>query len=115
RELPGGGVISGTPAEQAVAEMAEETGIKLAPERFRPHQVRQVLATLLAHRQHVFTVELTADEIAFARENPGPHGIVEDSERTYVEVRTYGEILASELVDWSTLGVLAAVFTAPER
>ena len=115
RELPGGGVVGGTPAEQAVAEMAEETGMRLAPERFRPHQVRQALATLLAHRQHVFTVGLTADEIAFARENPGPYGIVEDSERTYVEVRTYGEILTSELVDWSTLGVLAAVFTAPER
>jgi ADP-ribose pyrophosphatase YjhB (NUDIX family) len=115
RELPGGGVVSGTPAEQAVAEMAEETGIKLAAERFRPHQVRQTLATLLAHRQHVFTVELTTGEITLARENPGPHGVLEDSERTYVEVRTYGEILTSELVDWSTLGVLAAVFTAPER
>jgi len=115
RELPGGGVIGGTPAEQAVHELAEETGMSVAADRFRPHQVRQTVATLLAHRLHVFTVELTTDEIAYARGNPGPYGVVEDSERTYVEVRTYGEILTSELVDWTTLGVLAAVFTAPGR
>jgi hypothetical protein len=30
-----------------------------------------------------------------------------------VEVRTYSEILADGLTDWTTLGVLSAVFTAP--
>jgi 8-oxo-dGTP pyrophosphatase MutT (NUDIX family) len=115
RELPGGGVLDGTPLDQGVREMAEETGMTIAADRFRPHQVRQAVATLLAHRQHVFTVELTADEVAFARENPGPHGVAADSERTYVEVRTYGEILTNELVDWTTVGMLSAVFTAPER
>jgi 8-oxo-dGTP pyrophosphatase MutT (NUDIX family) len=113
RELPGGGVVDGTPAAQAVHEMAEETGIEIAPERLRPSQVRQAVATLSAHRLHVFTVELTAEEIAQARENPGPHGILADSERTFVEVRTYGEIMTDGRTDWTTLGVLGAVFSAP--
>jgi hypothetical protein len=72
-----------------------------------------VVATLSAHRLHVFTVELTAEEIAKARENPGPHGILADSERTFVEVRTYEEILTNGLTDWTTLGVLSVVFSAP--
>jgi 8-oxo-dGTP pyrophosphatase MutT (NUDIX family) len=110
-ELPGGGVLDGTPAGQAIHELAEETGLNVEPERLRPNQVRQALGTLSAHRVHVFSVELTAEEIAHARRNPGPYGIAEDSERTFVEVLTYHEILTSGLVDWTTLGMLAAVFT----
>lgn len=112
-ELPGGGVLAGTAVDQAVHEMAEETGIHVDAERLRPNQVRQVAATLCAHRLHVFTLELTAEEIAYARANPGPYGVSEDSERTFVEVRTYQEILADDLVDWATIGVLGAVFSAP--
>jgi 8-oxo-dGTP pyrophosphatase MutT (NUDIX family) len=115
RELPGGGVLSGAPIDQAVHEMAEETGLSIAADRLWPSQVRQSVATLSAHRVHVFSVELTDEEIAQARENPGPHGVEEDSERTFVEIRTYGEILTDGLVDWTTLGVLSVVFSAPER
>ncbi|CAM3684435.1 nucleoside 2-deoxyribosyltransferase domain-containing protein [Kibdelosporangium persicum] len=114
-ELPGGGVVQGDPATQAVHELAEETGLRVAPERLRRDQVRQVIATLSAHRVHVFCVELTDGEIAQARANPGPHGVAEDSERTFVEVRTYGEILDNGRADWATLGVLAAAFTGPGR
>jgi 8-oxo-dGTP pyrophosphatase MutT (NUDIX family) len=113
RELPGGGVLDGTPASQAIHELAEETGLRITPDRLKQNQVRQPLATLAAHRLHVFTVELTTEEITQARENPGPHGVAADSERTFVEVRTYSEILADGLTDWTTLGVLSAVFTAP--
>ncbi|MFC0115939.1 nucleoside 2-deoxyribosyltransferase domain-containing protein [Kibdelosporangium aridum] len=112
-ELPGGGVMQGEPVTQAVHELAEETGLRIATERLRQSQVRQVIATLSAHRVHVFSVLLTDAEIVQLRENPGPHGVLEDSERTFVEVRTYGEILDNGHADWATLGVLAAVFTAP--
>nr|WP_042184377.1 nucleoside 2-deoxyribosyltransferase domain-containing protein [Kibdelosporangium sp. MJ126-NF4] len=112
RELPGGGVLRGEPVAQAVHELAEETGLAVTPERLRKSQVRQVIATLSAHRVHVFCVELTENEIAQVRDNPGPHGVAEDSERTFVEVRTYGEILDNGHADWATLGVLASVFTA---
>jgi 8-oxo-dGTP pyrophosphatase MutT (NUDIX family) len=112
-ELPGGGVVKGEPVTQAVDELVEETGLLIGPERLRQSQVRQVIATLSAHRVHVFSVELTDNEIAQVRRNPGPHGVLEDSERTFVEVRTYGEILDNGHADWATLGVLAAVFTVP--
>jgi 8-oxo-dGTP pyrophosphatase MutT (NUDIX family) len=110
RELPGGGVLDGEPATHAAHELAEETGLRIAPERLRLSQVRQVAATLFAHRTHVFTVELTEDEVATARAEPGPFGVPEDSERTFVEVRTYGEILDGDYTDWTTVGILAAVF-----
>jgi ADP-ribose pyrophosphatase YjhB (NUDIX family) len=116
RELPGGGVLNGSlPVAQAQSEMAEETGLHIAPDRLRLRQVRQSMATLSAHRMHVFSVELTTEEIARARENPGPYGLDEDSERTFVEVLTYAEILTNGQADWATLGVLSAVFTAPEQ
>jgi ADP-ribose pyrophosphatase YjhB (NUDIX family) len=112
-ELPGGGIISGEPVDQAGHELQEETGLRVAPERLVESQVRQVVATLSAHRVHVFTVELTDDEISQIRQNPGPHGVLEDSERTFAEVRTYGEILDHGYADWVTVGVLAKIFTAP--
>ncbi len=115
RELPGGGVLHGEPVDQAAHELAEETGLQVGADRLCAGQVRQAIATLSAHRVHVFTVELTADEIASARENPGPHGIAEDSERTFVEIRSYSDILGEQLVDWVTVGVLAAAFTGPAR
>ncbi|MET0233031.1 MAG: nucleoside 2-deoxyribosyltransferase domain-containing protein [Kibdelosporangium sp.] len=111
-ELPGGGVLQGEPIDQAAHELHEETGLRVARERLVPGQVRQVLATLSTHRVHVFTVELTEDELAGVRANPGPFGVLEDSERTFVEVRTYSEILGSGDVDWAVVGVLASVFTA---
>jgi hypothetical protein len=106
-------VPGGDPGAQAVHELAEETGLLVAPERLRESQVRQAVATLSAHRVHVFRVELSEAEIAWAKANPGPHGVAADSERTFVEVCTYGEILDNGHTDWVTLGVLAAVFTAP--
>jgi ADP-ribose pyrophosphatase YjhB (NUDIX family) len=112
-ELPGGGVLSGEPVDQAGHELQEETGLRIAPERLVAGQVRQVIATLSAHRLHVFTVELTEDEIDQVRANPGPYGVLEDSERTFVEVRTYGEILDHGYADWATVGVLSKVFTEP--
>ncbi|MBP2321611.1 8-oxo-dGTP pyrophosphatase MutT (NUDIX family) [Kibdelosporangium banguiense] len=113
RELPGGGILGGEPIDQAVHELQEETGLQVAPERLVSGQVRQVLATLSAHRLHVFVLELTEDEIAGVRADPGPFGVLADSERTFVEVRTYAEILEGGYVDWATVGILAKVFTAP--
>ena len=40
-------------------------------------------------------------------------GLAADGERTTVEVRPYGEILADELVDWTTLGQIAAIVNEP--
>jgi len=54
-------------------------------------------------------VELRREEMARARkmERDGTtHGVVADTELTYVEVRTLGEIVRERLVDWSNIGMI---------
>ncbi|MDL4821283.1 hypothetical protein [Actinomadura opuntiae] len=112
-ELPGGsspaaGTEATRPLAQAVDEVAEETGLRVDPSRFRAHGSRQVAATVSAHHAHLFSVEITDDELAWLRaRRDRPHGVEADSERTWVEIATYGEIRAARLVDWATLGMLA--------
>ena len=110
RELPGG---SGSSSLDASTEVAQETGLVLDASRVRAHGSRQLAATLAAHHAHVYSAELTADELALLRDDPGPHGVAGDGERTYVEVTTYGDLLRSGSVDWATLGMLAAVLDGP--
>jgi 8-oxo-dGTP pyrophosphatase MutT (NUDIX family) len=105
RELPGGSG-AGTPLELAVAELAEETGLHVDPGRLRAIGARQQAATLAAHKQHVFAVELAADELGRLLETPGPHGNDGDSERTYVEVWRIADLLTGAEVDWTTLGAI---------
>jgi 8-oxo-dGTP pyrophosphatase MutT (NUDIX family) len=104
RELPGGSG-PGTPLECAVAELDEETGLRVDPARLRPVGTRQQVATLAAHRQHAFAVELAAGELDRVLADPGPHG-AGGSERTYVEVWRVGDLLAGTGVDWTTIGTI---------
>ncbi|MFI0445330.1 nucleoside 2-deoxyribosyltransferase domain-containing protein [Actinomadura sp. 6N118] len=106
-ELPGGAGPA-DPLVRAVQEVAEETGLRLAAGRLRPHGDRQVNATMSAHRAHLFSAEITEEEIALLRA-AGPGGVAADSERTYVEIATFGEILRDRLVDWGTVGMIAQV------
>jgi 8-oxo-dGTP pyrophosphatase MutT (NUDIX family) len=114
-DLPGadlsGADLSGAgpdPLAQAVEEVAEETGLRVDAARLRAHGSRQVAATVSAHHAHLFSAEITDDELAWLRtQKDRPHGVDRDSERTWVEIATYGEIRAARLVDWATLGMLA--------
>jgi 8-oxo-dGTP pyrophosphatase MutT (NUDIX family) len=110
RELPGGsGLTGGDPINQAVAEFTEETGFTIDPTRIRVHAARQPVATLAAHRQHAFSVELTEHEIDQLCADTRVHGLAGDTERTYVEVHRFGELLAGREVDWTTLGILTEI------
>ncbi len=111
-EIPGGSSFKpkGNPLELAAAECEEETGLSVDPTRVSFHNVRQLVATLSAHKAHVFSVEITSEEVAALEEQKGiPHGVLEDTERTYVEVTTLGEILKQNKVDWSMLGMILSV------
>ncbi|WP_051368026.1 NUDIX domain-containing protein [Hamadaea tsunoensis] len=113
-ELPGGSHPgSASPVEAAQAELAEETGLRVDVGRLRRHGVRQPVGALTAHRQHLFSVELTEEELDGVRTPGRTFGLAADGERTTVEVRPYGEILADELVDWTTLGQIAAIVNEP--
>jgi ADP-ribose pyrophosphatase YjhB (NUDIX family) len=110
-ELPGGSSfkVNRVPTEVASEEMKEETGPEIEPSRFRLINTRQVGATVSSHRAYVFGVELTDEEIEKARvmDREGTrHGVIEDTEITYVEVRKIDDILSERLVDWSNVGMI---------
>jgi 8-oxo-dGTP pyrophosphatase MutT (NUDIX family) len=112
RELPGGSG-PGTPLEQAVAEVREETGLDLAPERLRAHGSRQQAGALATQHGYLFSAELTAAELARVRDAAGvAYGLADAGERTFVEVTTYRRLLAGDAVDWATLGQVAQVLDA---
>lgn len=107
-ELPGGSHPEPKdPVELAAAEFAEETGLAVAPERLVPHRSRQVAATVTAHRQFVFSVELTEEEVDRVRRTGGVHG--EGSEITYPKVLRVSDLIADGGADWATLGAIAEV------
>ena len=119
-ELPGGSSFKEhlVPTQVASEELAEETGIKITPKRFRLVSTRQVGATISSHRAYVFAVELTEEEMAQAKkmdQDGTRHGVLEDTEITYVEVRTLDEILTERLVDWSNVGMIMETLHSLEK
>jgi len=110
-ELPGGSSTEPVDErQQAVDEVGEETGLALDPRRLRAHGSRQVAGTLSAHHAHVFSAELTERELADLRAGQAtPHGMPDSSERTWIEIRRYADVLEERLVDWATLGMITQV------
>lgn len=106
-ELPSGSGDAGDALNQAIAETEEETGLAIDVRRIRAHDSRQIAATMSAHHAHLFTAELTSDELARLHATQAtPHG-AGGTERTWTEVTTFGEIRKNRLVDWATLGMIA--------
>lgn len=111
-ELPSGSSFDASlePAGVAVEEVHEETGLRVDADRLRPVASRQVAATLLGHHASLFAVDLRDDEMEWLIAHQGTQRGSYGGERTHVEVRRVGDLLASDEVDWSTLGmILAAV------
>ncbi len=110
-ELPGGSSKNPekTPAEIAIDEFHEETGLKLDPKYLTPVESRQLAATLSAHRAHVFTYQLDDDEYqALLEQTNQTHGESDDTELTYLEIHSLDDILYGDEIelDWSNLGML---------
>ncbi|MFC3492533.1 nucleoside 2-deoxyribosyltransferase domain-containing protein [Glycomyces rhizosphaerae] len=112
-ELPGGSGDEPDVAVQALEEVREETGLRLGIDRMRFVGARQVAATVSAHRSHLFAAELTADELDWLRAHQGTANGVGETERTWVEITTFGDMLDGALVDWSTLGMVARALNRP--
>ncbi len=113
-EVPGGSSFKPVtdPYSLAAEECLQETGLELDPQCFVLHSERQLLATMSAHRAHVFAAELTDEQVEFLRtqqEQGIVHGVATDTERTYVSLTTLDEIRQEELVDSSILGMLLDV------
>lgn len=110
-ELPGGSSFKPDedPFEVAAHELEEEVGIKVDPSRIKSLTSRQMAATISSHQAVLYVIELEADEVEAARKaekSASVFGVAEDTEQTYIEVKTLRELLASKEVDWSTLGMI---------
>jgi 8-oxo-dGTP pyrophosphatase MutT (NUDIX family) len=107
RELPSGSGAESDARAQAAAELVEETGFTINPDRLRGHGSRQAAATLAAHHVHLFSASISEDELEWLRARR--HEVQGDGhgqERTWIEITTFGEIRRSRSVDWTTLGLL---------
>lgn len=117
REIPGGS--SWKPGDDPFVtmthELEEETGLgaksgfDINPKRLRKIGSRQLCGTLSAHQAHVFACELNEAEMDFMKKQQAEntvHGVLEDTERTYVEIHRLGDLLKSDRndLDWSMLG-----------
>jgi 8-oxo-dGTP pyrophosphatase MutT (NUDIX family) len=111
-ELPGGSSHDSSEDTQAVIahEIEEETGLKIDPKRFIKQDSRQQMATFAAQVATLFSAELNSEELAKLKADAGNvHGVLEETERTYVEVWTLSDIKEKQLVDWVTLGMILSV------
>ena len=110
-ELPGGSSVEDDAESDniyvAKQEVFEETGINIDYERFKLINTRQCLATLSAHNLTAFEVELTKEEFNIIKNNENSiHGLLDDSELTYLTIKPLTEILDNSLVDWTNLGII---------
>lgn len=109
-ELPGGSSWKPEdPKKTASDELREETSLSVDPDRFLDLGARQLAATTLTHRAHLFAVRLTRDEIRKMEklESSGQTlGDGQGEERTYIEVKTIGDILEEKRMDYSMMGMI---------
>jgi len=106
-ELAGGSSFKGkeTMLKLASDEFKEETGLKIKSDRFKYIDEKQLVSTFSTHKAHLFAVELDEDEIAWLENQKGvSRGVEEDTEKTYTEVKTLGQILDSDNIDWNNMG-----------
>jgi 8-oxo-dGTP pyrophosphatase MutT (NUDIX family) len=101
-ELPSGSSFKDPQASMSVviSECEEETGFKISSDRITYHQERQIGATLSTHRAHLFSAEITPEEVAQLKLSEGTiFGVAEDTEQTYVQVITLREILRDTTIE----------------
>lgn len=110
-ELPGGSGAEGDLTQQASAELSEEIGLTIRPDQLRVHRARQPAVTVSAHRLHLFSIELDDDQLAELESCTTVLGNAEESERTYPEVRTVGQLLDGGETDLTTLGAVFQVLS----
>jgi 8-oxo-dGTP pyrophosphatase MutT (NUDIX family) len=116
-ELPGGASLKpqADPLDVATQECRSETGLSLKPERVRRHEARQLASTVTTHQAHLFSVELRPEEFDQLLPLDGEQfGDNTETERTYIEIRTLDQILKTEDVDWSTLGMILRVIAGED-
>jgi 8-oxo-dGTP pyrophosphatase MutT (NUDIX family) len=113
-EVPGGSSfrVGEEPRAIAAMELEQETGLLVVPQVLYRHEGRQVAATLSVHKAHVFSTELTEEEMAALRAREAAderYGQAAEGEVTSVRVRKVRDILTDDRVDWGTVGMILSV------
>ena len=110
-ELPGGSSFkpNSDVYQTAADELFEETGIRVDKSRLRKEMSRQAAATVTTHHVHLFSCELTVEEMDVARkcaEEKAVFGNAHETERTYIETVTLREAIPASKMDFTTLGMI---------
>jgi nucleoside 2-deoxyribosyltransferase len=111
-EFPGGSSWQpgDDPIAEAMDEFAQETGIRLARERLRILEQRQIAATMIANEAILLAARLEPAEMdAVAAQQGEMHGISAEAEYTSLYVFTRQQLMEGHLVDYATLGQLSLV------
>jgi 8-oxo-dGTP pyrophosphatase MutT (NUDIX family) len=111
-ELPGGSSFQPgvDQIDIAIDELEQETGVRLARERFRILEKRQIAATMVANEALLLAVQLDPSEMDEIVAQQGEmHGKSAETEQTYLHVCTRQQIMQGKLVDYATLGQISLV------
>jgi len=116
-EVAGGSSFKEGMQNVAIAEIKEETGLDIHPDRLQKVESRQPLATFSTHHSHLYRVELQPDEMAWVEKqakNGTSFGNTHESEQTYLAVYSLHNLLSDPVsVDYATLGMIFAAITIP--
>lgn len=103
------------PLEVAAEEVREEIGLVIPKSRLTDHGARQLAGTFSTHKAHLFSAEISADEMAKLEKQKGiPHGADLENptgERVYTEIWTVKEILDKQLMDWTMVGMILSALS----
>lgn len=107
-ELPGGSSIKEKSSSlTAIEEVKEELGIDIDINRLQLISDRQCLGTLSAHKLIAYKYILNEQEFNYLEQLEGSiHGLEEDSERTYLIIKSIRDIINNKLVDWTNIGII---------
>ena len=110
-ELPGGSSFKpqSDVYQTAADELFEETGIRVEKTRLRKEMSRQAASTVTTHHVHLFSVELTSEEMGVAKkcaEERTMFGNADETEQTYIETLTLRDAIPAAKLDFSTLGMI---------
>ncbi len=111
-ELPGGSVMDSSlsAAEVALEECREEIGFVASADHLIDLGVpRGAAPTLASHRVAAFAVETSAERMEQFKKETRSFGKEEDTERTFVVVKSIRQCFAEPDVCWTTLGILSTL------
>ena len=109
-EVPGGSSIKPEDNIDVIHdEIKEELGLDIDKNKLEYINSRQLAGTLSSHKSHLYKLELTKEEMEKLKNDKSTHGVAEDTEMTYIKVMTLKEILDSDILDWTNIGMIMTI------